>query len=135
MYYGPPRSGLQRLTPVGRRDKLNHMVQYARSLDRAFTALADPTRRGILERLGRGDASISELAERFDMTLTGVQKHVRLLEEAGLVRSAKVGRVRTCSLGPRQLEDELDWITRHRRQVAARLDHLGAFLETTPGGT
>lgn len=109
------------------------MVQYAKSLDHAFTALADPTRRGILELLGRTDASISDLAERFDMTLTGVQKHVRLLETAGLVQTAKVGRVRTCRLGPRRLEDELDWITRHRRQVAARLDQLGAFLESTSG--
>ena len=109
------------------------MVQYAKSLDHAFTALADPTRRGILELLGRTDASISDLAERFDMTLTGVRKHVRLLESAGLVQSEKVGRVRTCRLGSRQLEDELDWITRHRRQVAARLDQLGEFLESTSG--
>lgn len=109
------------------------MVQYARSLDHAFTALGDPTRRGILEHLGRADASISELAERFDMTLTGVRKHVRLLETAGLVRSEKVGRVRTCRLGARRLDDELDWIARHRRQVAARLDHLGEFLESTSG--
>lgn len=109
------------------------MVQYARTLDRAFTALADPTRRGILEVLGRQEASISDLAERFDMTLTGVQKHVRLLEEAGLVRSAKVGRVRTCRLGPRRLEDELDWIQRHRQQLASRLDHLEAFLDRSKG--
>lgn len=113
--------------------KLNRMVQYTRALDSAFAALADPTRRGILELLGKGDASISDLAARFDMTLTGVTKHVRLLEEAGLVRSTKVGRVRLCTLGARPLEDELDWIMRHRRQVAARLDHLGAFLETTTG--
>lgn len=109
------------------------MVQYSRSLDHAFTALADPTRRGILELLGRTDASISDLADRFGMTLTGVNKHVRLLEAAGLVRTAKVGRVRTCRLGARRLEDELDWITRHRRQVAARLDQLGDFLESTSG--
>ncbi len=109
------------------------MVQYARSLDHAFTALADPTRRGILEHLGRVDASISDLAGRFDMTLTGVKKHVRLLEAAGLVWTEKVGRVRMCRLGARRLEDELDWITRHRRQVAARLDQLGAFLESTTG--
>jgi len=109
------------------------MVQYAKSLDHAFTALADPTRRGILEQLGRGDASISDLAARYDMTLTGMRKHVSLLEAAGLVKSAKVGRVRTCRLGPRRLEDELDWIIRHRRQVAARLDQLGDFLERTKG--
>jgi DNA-binding transcriptional ArsR family regulator len=109
------------------------MVQYAKSLDHAFTALADPTRRGILELLGRQDASITDLAERFDMTLTGVTKHVRLLEEAGLVRSAKIGRVRTCRLGPRRLEDELDWIQRYRQQLASRLDHLEAFLDRTKG--
>lgn len=109
------------------------MVQYARPLDRAFTALADPTRRGILELLGRTDASISDLAQRFDMTRTGVTKHVRLLESAGLVLTAKVGRVRSCRLGSRQLDDELDWITRHRRQVAARLDRLGEYLESTTG--
>ncbi len=109
------------------------MVQYAKSLDHAFTALADPTRRGILEMLGRQDASISDLAQRFDMTLTGVKKHVRLLEEAGLVRSAKVGRVRTCRLGPRRLEDELDWIQRYRQQLASRLDHLEAFLDRSKG--
>ncbi len=111
------------------------MVQLAKSLDRAFTALGDPTRRGILEHLGRADASITELADRFAMTLTGVKKHVALLENAGLVRTEKVGRVRTCRLGPKRLEDELEWITRHRRQVAARLDALGAFLESTPGDT
>lgn len=109
------------------------MVQYSRSLDHAFTALGDPTRRGILELLGRQDASISDLAQRFDMTLTGVKKHVRLLEEAGLVRSAKVGRVRTCRLGPRRLEDELDWIQRYRQQLASRLDHLEAFLDRSKG--
>jgi DNA-binding transcriptional ArsR family regulator len=109
------------------------MVQYAKSLDHAFTALADPTRRGILELLGRQDASITDLAERFDMTITGVTKHVRLLEEAGLVRSAKIGRVRTCRLGPRRLEDELDWIQRYRQQLASRLDHLEAFLDRTKG--
>lgn len=112
---------------------LNHMVQYSASLDRAFTALADPTRRGILERLAHRDASISELAEAFGMSLTGVRKHVALLETAGLVRSEKVGRTRTCRLGARSLDDELGWITRHRRQLAARLDSLGAFLEATAG--
>jgi DNA-binding transcriptional ArsR family regulator len=112
---------------------LNHMVQYGRSNDHAFTALADPTRRGILELLGRQEASITDLAERFDMTLSGVRKHVRLLEEAGLVRSTKVGRVRTCRLGPQRLEDELDWIQRYRQQLASRLDHLEAFLDRSKG--
>lgn len=111
------------------------MVQYARSLDHAFTALADPTRRGILEVLGREDASITALADRFDMTLTGVTKHVRLLEAAGLVRSAKVGRVRICRLGPRRLEDELEWIQRYRQQLASRLDHLEAFLDRSNGAS
>ena len=109
------------------------MVQYSSTLDRAFTALADPTRRGILERLGQQDASISDLADAFGMSLTGVRKHVALLETAGLVRSEKVGRTRTCRLGARSLDDELAWITRHRRQVAARLDSLGEFLEATAG--
>ena len=133
MYYGRPPSGLHALTDSFERRILNRMVQYVRSFDDVFTALADPTRRGILELLGDGDASISDLAARFEMTLTGVTKHVQLLEAAGLVRSTKSGRVRKCSLGARPLDDELDWITRHRRQVAARLDHLGVFLETTTG--
>jgi len=82
------------------------MVQYSSDLDSVFTAVADGTRRGILERLGRRQASISELAEQFDMTLTGMKKHVQLLEDAGLVRTQKVGRVRTCSLGTRRLTAE-----------------------------
>lgn len=123
------------MTAVGGFHKLNHMVQHAVSLDRAFTALADPTRRGILERLGEREASISALAERFGMTLTGVTKHVALLERAGLVRTEKVGRTRTCRLGPRALDDEIAWITRHRRLVAARLDALGALLETNAGNS
>ena len=83
---------------------LNHMVQYsAACIDVSFAALADATRRGVLEQLGRADASITELAERFRMTLTGMKKHVHVLEEAGLVATEKVGRVRTCRLGPRQL--------------------------------
>jgi DNA-binding transcriptional ArsR family regulator len=109
------------------------MVQFTGSLDEAFTALADPTRRGILEALGTGEASISALADRFDMTLTGVTKHVRLLEAAGLVRTEKRGRVRTCRLGTRRLDPALDWITSHHRRLAQRLDHLGDFLERTAG--
>jgi DNA-binding transcriptional ArsR family regulator len=112
---------------------LNHMVQYQPDLDTVFTAVADPTRRGILERLGRRDASISELAEAFDMTLTGMKKHVRVLEDAGLVRTEKVGRVRTCRLGPRRLADEAAWIARYQAMLEARLDSLGAFLERTKG--
>ena len=111
------------------------MVQFRRSprLDASFAALADPTRRGILERLGRGDASISDLAGAFDMTLTGMKKHVALLEDAGLVSSEKVGRVRTCRLGAHTLEAETKWIAEHRRALESRLDRLGAFLERTNG--
>ncbi len=107
------------------------MVQYSPGLDGAFAALSDPTRRGILERLGRGDASISDLASTFDMTLTGMKKHVRLLEDAGLVATEKVGRVRTCRLGPRRLEDESSWIARYQRMVEERFDRLAKFLEQT----
>lgn len=111
------------------------MVQYTRRLDSAFGALADPTRRGILERLGRRDASISDLAADFGMTLTGMKKHVGILEGAGLVRTAKVGRVRTCRLGPRRLEEELRWIESYRRMLHDRLDRLEAFLERTKGSS
>ena len=109
------------------------MVQYLPELDTAFAALSDATRRGILERLGRGDASISDLATKFAMTLTGVKKHVHILEGAGLVTTEKVGRVRTCRLGPRQLEDETAWITKYRQMLEARLDSLGEFLARTKG--
>jgi DNA-binding transcriptional ArsR family regulator len=107
------------------------MVHYSSGLDTAFAALSDPTRRGILERLGRGDASISDLAARFGMTLTGMKKHVSILEDAGLVITEKVGRVRKCRLGPRRLEDEAEWITNYRRMLEARLDSLGEFLART----
>lgn len=107
------------------------MVQYARKLDSAFSALSDPTRRGILERLGRSDAGISELAEAFDITLTGIKKHVRILEDAGLVTTEKVGRVRHCRIGPRRLDDETKWIDQYRRQLEGRLNRLGEFLERT----
>jgi|SRR5215831_9109847 len=107
------------------------MVQY--SLDGAFAALSDATRRGILERLGEGDASITELADRFGMTLTGMKKHVAILEDAGLVTTEKVGRVRTCRLGPRRLDDEAIWITEYRRMLEARLDRLGDYLARTKG--
>jgi DNA-binding transcriptional ArsR family regulator len=108
------------------------MVQYrAAPVDRAFGALADPTRRGILERLGRADAVISELADAFEMTLTGVKKHVQVLEAAGLVTTRKVGRTRHCRLGPRQLVDEAAWIATYRRMLEDRLNRLGEFLERT----
>jgi DNA-binding transcriptional ArsR family regulator len=105
------------------------VVHISPSLDTAFAAISDATRRGILEQLGRRDATISDLAARFEMTLTGIKKHVQVLEDAGLVTSEKVGRVRTCRLGPRRLRDESAWIDRYRRMLEARFDSLGAFLE------
>ena len=112
------------------------MVQYSDSdpaLDLAFAAISDPTRRGILERLGRGSASISELAGAFEMSLTGVRKHVTVLEEAGLVATRKEGRVRTCTLGPSRLDAETAWIADYRRTVEDRYDRLEEFLERTRG--
>jgi DNA-binding transcriptional ArsR family regulator len=107
------------------------MVQYSAKLDAAFGAIADPTRRGILERLGRSDAAISELAEDFGMTLTGMKKHVQILEDTGLVITEKVGRVRHCRLGPRRLDDETKWIADYRRMLEGRLNRLEVFLERT----
>jgi len=111
--------------------KLNHMVQYSVSnrFDSSFAALSDATRRGVLEQLGRADASITDLAAKFRMTLTGMKKHVGVLEQAGLVTTAKVGRVRTCRLGPRQLEEEAAWIERYRQLWAARFDELDKVIE------
>lgn len=109
------------------------MVQCSSRLDSAFSALSDATRRGILERLGHGDASISDLAGDFEMTLTGIKKHVHVLEAAGLVTTQKIGRVRRCRLGPRRLEDETAWIARYQQMLEERLDHLGAFLARTKG--
>jgi DNA-binding transcriptional ArsR family regulator len=109
------------------------MVQYSTELDRTFFAVADPTRRGILLRLGRGEATISDLAVDFEMTLTGIKKHVRVLEGAKLVTTEKVGRVRTCRAGPRRFEKEADWIDRYRETLNDRLDHLERFLERTKG--
>ena len=101
------------------------MVQYSDArLDASFAALSDATRRGVLERLGRADASITDLAETFHLTLTGMRKHVGVLEQADLVTTRKVGRVRTCTLGPRRLEDETAWIERHRRLWDERFDEL-----------
>ena len=111
--------------------KLNPMVQFARArLDASFAALADATRRGVLEQLGRSDASITTLAEKFHMTLTGMKKHVSVLEQAGLVTTEKVGRVRTCKLGPRRLEEETAWMERYRRLWDARFDELEKVVET-----
>jgi DNA-binding transcriptional ArsR family regulator len=107
------------------------MVQYQAALDSTFAALADPTRRGILLRLGKGDASITDLASRFGMTLTGIKKHVQVLEHARLVKTEKVGRVRTARLGPRKLNDESDWIAKYQQMLEERLDSLEEFLERT----
>ena len=109
---------------------LNQMVQFQRAhLDASFAALSDATRRGILERLRCADASITDLAEKFHMTLTGMKKHVGVLEEAGLVTTEKVGRVRTCKLGPRRLEKETAWLERHRQLWDARFDELDKIVE------
>ncbi len=106
------------------------MVQYsAAPLDSSFAALSDATRRGILEQLGRSDASITELAQTFHMTLTGMKKHVSVLEEAGLVTTEKIGRVRTCRLGLRRLEDEAAWIERYRQLWDARFDELDKVID------
>jgi DNA-binding transcriptional ArsR family regulator len=106
------------------------MVQFSKSrLDASFAALSDATRRGVLEQLGRADASITELAEKFHMTLTGMKKHVGVLEQAGLVSTQKIGRVRTCKLGPRRLEDETAWLERYRLLWEARFDALDKVVE------
>jgi|SRR5690348_4222114 DNA-binding transcriptional ArsR family regulator len=105
------------------------MVQLSSSLDASFAALADPTRRGVLERLGRADAPISALAKTFDMTITGMKKHVGVLERAGLVTTEKVGRVRTCRLGAGALAAEAAWIDEHRRLWERRFDELDRVVE------
>jgi DNA-binding transcriptional ArsR family regulator len=106
------------------------MVQYNEArLDAAFAALSDATRRGVLEQLGHADASITDLAKKFHITLTGMKKHVGVLEQAGLVITEKVGRVRTCRLGLRALEDEAAWIERHRQLWGARFDELDKVVE------
>ena len=133
----PPRSGevfFRKLDPpcvsLCPAVTLNHMVQYALApLDASFAALSDATRRGVLERLERAEASISDLAEAFAMTLTGMKKHVGVLERAGLVTTEKVGRVRTCRLGQRGLEAEAAWIARYRERWAARFEALDRVVE------
>src|SRR5580658_894342 len=109
---------------------LNHMVQYTRArFDASFAALSDATRRGVLEQLVRADASITDLAKKFQMTLTGMKKHVGVLEQAGLVTTEKVGRVRTCKLGVRRLEEEAAWIEKYRQLWSARFDELDEIVE------
>ena len=112
------------------KDILNFMVQYTNThLDASFAALSDVTRRGVLEQLGRAEASITDLAARFNMTLTGMKKHVGVLEHAGLVSTEKIGRVRTCKIGPRRLEEEMAWIEKYRQLWAARFDELDRVVE------
>jgi DNA-binding transcriptional ArsR family regulator len=109
---------------------LNQMVQYQNThLDASFAALADSTRRGVLEQLGRAEASITDLADRFDMTLTGMKKHVGVLEQAGLVITEKVGRVRTCRIGTRRLEEVAAWIEKYHQLWDARFAALDDVLE------
>jgi DNA-binding transcriptional ArsR family regulator len=105
------------------------MVQYAAHLDASFAALSDATRRGVLERLGQADASISMLAENFHMTLTGMKKHISVLEQAGLVITQKVGRVRMCRLGDHGLEAEAAWMEQHRVHWDARFAALDRMVE------
>src|SRR3954471_23909408 len=106
------------------------MAQYVRArLDASFAAISDVTRRGVLEQLGRADASITELAGKFHMTLTGMKKHVGVLEQAGLVATEKVGRVRTCKLGSRRLAEETAWIEDYRQLWASRFDELDKLVE------
>jgi DNA-binding transcriptional ArsR family regulator len=109
---------------------LNHMVQHSQThFNASFAALADATRRGVLEQLARGDASITDLADKFDMTLTGMKKHVGVLEQAGLVTTEKVGRVRNCKIGPCRLEEEMEWISRYRQVWDARFAALDRVIE------
>ena len=109
---------------------LNHMVQYSQArFNASFAALSDATRRGVLEELGRSDASITELAGKFHMTLTGMKKHVAVLEQAGLVTTEKVGRVRTCTLGVRRLEEAATWIERYHHLWSARFEALDTVIE------
>ena len=110
------------------------MVQYA-TIDRTLGAIADPTRRQILDRLGKEPASISQLAEPFGMTLTGMKKHVQILEDARLVVTEKLGRTRTCRLGPERLDEVFDWIGFYRKQWDRRLDGLEAYFEEKKGKT
>ncbi len=106
------------------------MVQYTQPrLNASFAALSDATRRGVLEQLGRADASITDLAGKFHMTLTGMKKHVGVLEQAGFVVTQKVGRVRTCKLGLRRLEEEVAWIENYRQLWDARFEELDQVVE------
>src|SRR6201985_269099 len=104
------------------------MAQYSRArLDASFAALSDATRRGVLEQLGHSDSSITDLADKFHMTLTGMKKHVGVLEQAGLVTTEKVGRVRTCKLGMRRFEEETAWFESYRQLWDSRFNELDAL--------
>lgn len=106
------------------------MVQYSKArLDETFAALSDSTRRGVLVQLGRGDTSITKLAEQFHMSLTGMKKHVGILEHVGLVKTEKVGRVRTCKLGPRRLDSEMAWIEGYKELWDRRFDALEIVVQ------
>jgi DNA-binding transcriptional ArsR family regulator len=114
---------------------LNLVVQ-SQELDRTFSALADPTRRDILERLAAGPASVTELAEPYGISLPGVLKHIRILERADLVATEKRGRTRECRLGPADMDDAYDWIEHQRAQWQRRFDRLDSYLaRTTKGAT
>ena len=109
---------------------LHQMVQYPTTrLDTSFAALSDATRRGVLEQVGRADASITDLADKFHMTLTGMKKHVGVLEQVGLVTTKKIGRVRTCQLGPRRLEEETAWLETYRRRWDERFEELEKVVQ------
>ena len=126
----PRRAAVQLLRGLDGRVILNQMAQYSQArFDVSFAALSDPVRRGVLEQLMRADASITVLAERFHMTLTGMRKHIGVLEDAELVTTEKVGRVRSCRLGPRRLDEEAAWIESYRQLWAARFDALDTVIE------
>jgi DNA-binding transcriptional ArsR family regulator len=113
---------------------VHQSVHYQSALNRTFFALSDPTRRGILERLGRGPATIGELAQPFGLTLNGVKKHLMILEEVDLVVTAKVGRARECQLGPAHLEGATEWIDDYRRTWQRRMDRFGSYVERKDAG-
>jgi DNA-binding transcriptional ArsR family regulator len=124
--FGPTRETVARYSaPIG---------ALSATLDRTFFALSDRTRRGILQHLGRGPATIGELAKPFGLTLNGVKKHVGILEEVDLVVTAKVGRARVCQLGPAQLEGATEWIDDYRRIWQRRLDRFGTYVERKDAG-
>jgi DNA-binding transcriptional ArsR family regulator len=125
----PCLTGARALASSDRRAILNLVVQYSSPLDVSFAALSDATRRGVIEKLWRDDASITELAECFQMSLTGMKKHVSVLEQAGLITTEKVGRVRTCRLGQGALDEEWAWLERYRRMWTARFDALDKVVE------